>query len=187
MIVAITVIAAVSPKTSTTTTAAPGAGEPESTDAAPSGNTGPGASKDNPVPIGTPVEVAKDWSFKVNSVDLDANAEMLKGNMFNKPQVEGNQFVAVNATIRNGSSKPAMAMTALKVGALPPSGVRVEQTFMTAGVQTISPSAQLQPGAEVTGLLIFELAPADIAQTVLLVEPQLTLDVNEDQRFFAIQ
>lgn len=186
MIVALTIIAAVAPKDSATSTTVSGAAAPgdEGSDGAPAG---PGATKDNPAPIGTTVEVAKDWSFTINAVDLDANAEMLKGNMFNKPQVDGNRFISVNATIRNGSDKPGMALGQLKIGALPPSGVRVDQTYMTAGIKAIDPSAQLQPGAQITGEIIFELDPADIPNTVVLVEPQFTLDVNEDQRFFAIQ
>ncbi len=186
MIVALTIIAAVAPKDSATSTTVSGAAAPGD-DRSGEAPSGPGATKDNPAPIGTTVEVAKDWSFTINAVDLDANAEMLKGNMFNKPQVDGNRFISVNATIRNGSDKPGMALGQLKIGALPPSGVRVDQTYMTAGIKAIDPSAQLQPGAQITGEIIFELDPADIPNTVVLVEPQFTLDVNEDQRFFAIQ
>jgi hypothetical protein len=178
------ILVANAPKTTTTLGASgeetPGA--PAAPEAA-----GPGATKDNPAPIGTEVSPAKDWTIKVNSADLDAGAGLAKLNMFNKPQVAGNKLVSVNVTIHNGSSRPGMAMSAMKVAALPPSGVTVDESFAIAGADTLNSSAQLQPGASITGVLVYELAPADIAGTVLLAEPQLTLDQNEDQRFLAIQ
>jgi hypothetical protein len=179
------ILVANAPKTTTTAgQASPDVTEPGA--AAPEAPTA-GASKDNPAPIGTTVTPAKDWSITVNSANLDATADLAKLNMFNKPRIAGNKLVTVNVTIHNGSSRPGMAMTAMKVGALPPSGVTVDESFAIVGVDTLNPSAQLQPGASVTGTLVYELAPADIAKTVLLVEPQLTLDQNEDQRFLAIQ
>lgn len=177
------------PKTTTTEQAngaAPEAGQDGATPTAPEAPTA-GASKDNPAPIGTTVTPAKDWSITVNSANLDATAELAKLNMFNKPSIAGNKLVTVNVTVHNGSSRPGMALTELKVGALPPSGVRVDESFAIVGIDTLKPTAQLQPGASITGTLVYELAAADIPQTVLLVEPTVTLDTNEDQRFLAIQ
>jgi hypothetical protein len=182
-IVLIAVVAAVAPKSTTTTT--PG-GQAE-TPAAPDQATGPGATKDTPAPIGTEISPAKDWTIKVNSANLDATAELAAKNMFNKPRIAGNKLVTVNVTVHNGSDRPGMAMTEMKVAALPPSGVTVDETFAVVGIDDLKPTAQLQPGASVTGTLVYELAPADIAGTVLLAEPQMTLDQNEDQRFLAIQ
>lgn len=192
-IIIVAVIAAVAPKdtTATRSTSAadpPAAGNNEPGQSGePGDESGPGATKDDPAPIGTEVTAAKDWTIKVNSSNLDATADLAAKNMFNKPQIAGNKLVTVNVTIHNGSDKPAMALTSMKVGALPPSGVRVDQVFAVVGVDTLNPAAQLQPGASITGTLVYELAPADIPSTVLLAEPQFTLDTNEDQRFLAIQ
>lgn len=187
-IILITVIAAIgSNSNNTSTNATTGAGgQPAARDDG-GGSGGPGSSKDNPAPVGTNVVVAKGWTLKVNSANLDAGAELAKANQFNKPRLATNKFVTVNVTVTNGSDKPGMAMIEMKVGALPPSGVKVDPSLMVAGVDTLNPTAQLQPGASVTGTLVFELAPADIPSTVLLAEPQFTLDENEDQRFLAIQ
>lgn len=186
-IILIAVVVAVAPKdTNTTTNPTTGAaGQPTGDDD--DNAAGVGSTKDNPAPIGTEVTPAKDWTIKVNTANLDAGADLAKANQFNKPRVAGNKLITVNVTIHNGSDKPGMAMTSMKVGALPPSGVKVDQSFAIAGVDTLNPSAQLQPGASVTGTLVYELAPADIASTVLLAEPQFTIDENEDQRFLAIQ
>jgi hypothetical protein len=179
------ILVANAPKTTTTEQAngvAPGAGQDGATPTA-----APGTSKDNPAPIGTEVSPAKDWTIKVNSANLNATAEILAANMFNKPRVAGNQLVSVNVSVHNGSDRPGSPMTNLNVGALTPAGVKVEPAFAVTGIDTITTTQQLQPGGTLTGLLVFELAPADIPQTVLLAEPQITLDTNKDQRFLAIQ
>jgi hypothetical protein len=178
------VLIANAPKTTTTeraTGATPGGGQ--DTPAAPV----VGASKDNPAPIGTPVSPAKDWTVVVNSANLNATPEIVAANMFNKPRVATNQLVSVNVSVRNGSDRPGSPMSNLNMGALTPAGVKVEPAFAVTGIDTLKSTQQLQPGGTLTGLLVFELAPADIPQTVLLAEPQLTLDTNEDQRFLAIQ
>jgi hypothetical protein len=65
--------------------------------------------------------------------------------------------------------------------------VRVETKFAVAGYPVFDSMAQLQPGAVLTGNMVYELDPSTIGQTVLLAEPQFTLDQNEDQRFLALQ
>jgi hypothetical protein len=186
LVVVVAVVAAVAPKDNKTSTSpsTEAAGQPAAGD---DGTSGPGATKDDPVPIGTEVTPAKNWTIKVNTANLDAGAELARANQFNKPRIAGNKLITVNVTIHNGSDKPGMAMTEMKVGALPPSGVKVDQSFAIAGVDTLNPAAQLQPGASVTGTLVFELPVADIPTTVLLAEPQFSLDENEDQRFLAIR
>jgi len=162
-----------------------GAGQ-ASTPVAPA-DAGPGASKDNPAPVGTDVAAAKDWHITVTAPSTDATADIIKANQFNKPQVAGHKLYAVPLRIHNGSDKPGIALVEMKLGALPPNGVRVDQVFSTAGYPTLDASAQLQPGATLEGRMVFELDPATFGQTVLLAEPQFTLDTNADQRFLALQ
>jgi len=94
----------------------------------------------------------------------------------------------VNVTITNGSDEPSAAFTDLKLSALPSSGVAIDSySCLAAGVATLDTLAQMQPGASLTGDLCFQVKTDEVASTVLLGEPQFTMDTNEDQRFFAIQ
>ena len=47
-------------------------------------------------------------------------------------------------------------------------------------------SADLQPGATITGNLCFEVSVAEASSAVLLAEPVFTLDEVKDQRFFSL-
>lgn len=171
-----------------TTTASKGGDTDPATGAADEpADAGPGATKDAPAPVGTDVTPAKGWTIKVTAPATDATDAIVKANQFNKPQIPGVRLISVPVSITNGSDRPGAAFTQIKVGALPPSGVKVEQKFAVAGYPTLDILSQLQPGATLAGNMVFELDPATLATTVLLAEPQITLDVNDDQRFLALK
>lgn len=183
-VIGLVFLACASPKPDTNAGAA-GGGQ-ASTGGAPAANEA-GATKDNPAPVGTEVTPAKGWTITVTAPATDATAEIVKANQFNKPKVPTNKLYSVPVSIHNGSDRPGMALGELKLGALPPNGVRVDQVFAVTGYPTIETTAQLQPGATVAGKLVYELDPTTFGQTVLLAEPQFTLDTNADQRFLALQ
>lgn len=164
-----------------TTTGAPGA---PTTEAPPT--TQAVGSKANPAPIGTAISPAKDWTVTVNSVELNATDRLFAGNQFNKPD-PGTQFVAMVVTVTNGSSKPNSLSSNVKLGLLGSAGIKIDSSFAVNDHPELKPYAQLQPGASVTGELVFEVPEGDIANTVLMAEPTMTLDVVEDQKFLAIQ
>jgi hypothetical protein len=146
----------------------------------------PASSQAAPIPLGTDVEVAKGWNMKVNSAELDGNATVAAANEFFTPD-EGKQYVLVNVTITNNSDQPDEPLFAIDISALPPTGVAVDPAFLVGLTGEIETSAQMQPGASMTGVIPFEIASADVAGTVLLGESTFTLDEAEDQKFFAIQ
>jgi len=97
--------------------------------------------------------------------------------------------VLVNVTLANKSGKPSPAYVEVDISMLPPSGVAIDtsgmcSSYAAAGLDTM---AQMQPGSVQTGDLCFEVKEAEIATSLLLAEPQFTLDDVKDQRFFAIQ
>lgn len=189
-IVVVAVVAAIAPKDSTTTAGTPAstaAGDPSA--AAPSTvapANEPGATLADPAPIGTEVNPAKGWPLKVNSAVLNADADFAKANQYNRPEA-GKQFVVVNLTTTNGTGKPAMLMTAVKLSLIGPSGIAIDRTFYPTPPNELKPDAQMQPGATATGNIVFQVPKSDVGQVALLAEPQFTLDENEDQRFLAIQ
>ncbi|MCP4436602.1 MAG: DUF4352 domain-containing protein [Actinomycetia bacterium] len=146
----------------------------------------PASSTDSPIPIGTNVEVAKGWNLTVNSAELDANAAMAAANQFNTP-ADGSQYVMVNMSITNNSDAPAEPMFEMKLSLLPPSGVGIDPAFVAEVPEEIDQLAQLQPGATMTGNMVFEVPVDQIPGSVLLGQSQFTLDEVKDQKFFALQ
>lgn len=145
-----------------------------------------GADRNAPAPLGTPVSAAKGWVVTVNGAELNANATAAKGNQFNRPEV-GKQYVAVDLTLRNDSELPGSPGANMKLTLLAPSGVGSTFAFV-AGVPALDLySAQLQPGASVTGRMWFMVPTAEAAGVVLLAEPLFTLDTVADQRFLAVR
>lgn len=163
-----------------------GEGETESSSGGGSETTAVASSQAKPIPMGTEVEVAKGWTVKVNSANLNANEEAKKANEFITPS-EGKQFVAVNVTITNKSDQPATPLGNVKLSLLPASGVAVDTALVVEYGQEIDTMAQMQPGASVTGNLVFELPPADVLTAVMLGQSTFTLDAKKDQKFFAIR
>ncbi len=147
-----------------------------------------GKSQGNPAPVGGAMQVAKGWDVKVNSATLDANAIAAQANQFNRPD-QGNQFVMVNVSVTNKSSDPQSPMMNIKLSLLPPTGVAIASysAFVAQLPDALDLTAQMQPGATATGNVVFEVKSTDVPGSVLLAEPQFTMDTAKDQRFFAIQ
>jgi hypothetical protein len=145
-----------------------------------------GADKAKPISVGTQIKVSSGWDFKVNSVNQNANEQLAQANEFNTPE-DGKQFVLVNVTMINKSGKPDAPLTNLKMSLLPPSGVAIDSSWSTAGLgDACDTTTQLQPDAEYTCNAVFEAKPDEVGNSLLLVEPQFTLDENGAQRFFAL-
>lgn len=150
--------------------------------------TAAASSAASPIPLGTPTTIAEGWELTVNSANLNADAIVAAENQFAEPEA-GTHFVLVNVTIANHSDEPAAPLFETKISMLPPSGVAID-TSLSCSVYTaekLETTAQMQPGSSQTGNLCFEVKEADIATSLLLGEPQFTMDELEDQRFFAIQ
>ncbi len=161
---------------------APNAGQSTGEPAAPE------SSAAAPIPLATPTSVASGWELTVNSANLNANATIAAANRMAQP-APGTNFVLVNVTLANKSGKPSPAYVEVDISMLPPSGVAIDtsgmcSSYAAAGLDTM---AQMQPGSVQTGDLCFEVKEAEIATSLLLAEPQFTLDDVKDQRFFAIQ
>ncbi len=152
----------------------------------PAESSQPASTQQNPIPLGTDVEVAKGWNLKVNSANLDGNALAAEANMFNTP-APGTQYILVNVTITNNSGEPASPLFEMKLSALPPSGVAADPAFVAELPGQLDTTAQMQPGAAMTGVIPFEVPTAEVIGTVLLGQSQFTLDENKDQKFFALQ
>ncbi len=146
----------------------------------------PASTQQKPLPLGTTVEVAKGWDLTVISAELNANALAAQANMFNQP-LAGNQFVAVNLSLTNTGDQPEAPFTSVKLSLLPPTGVAVDSAFVAGIPNEIEPTAQVQPGATATGLVLFQVPADAVPGSVLLGQSLFTLDAKADQKFLAIQ
>ena len=188
-IVLIAIVAALSGPTQTTTNpATPTIGASQPAPGEPAGPTAPepGATKDNPAPIGTEITAAENFPIKVTGANLNADAEMAKIERFAKPG-PGKQYVIVDITATNGTGRPTMIGTHLKLQLLGASGVAIERSYYPRPPNELDTGAQMQPGVTISGRLIYEVPTTELDSVVLLAEPQFTLDENEDQRFLAIK
>ena len=132
--------------------------------------------------------MASGWELTVNSANLNANETIAAANQFATP-APGTNFVLVNVTLANKFDEPSSAAFEVKISMLPPSGVAIDDSISCSAFVEgrLDRMAQMQPGSVQTGDLCFEVKEAEIATSLLLAEPQLTLDRVEDQKFFAIQ
>lgn len=174
---------------SSTGNQAPNAGQTSVSASSGGGGAAPttASSKAAPIPVGTAAEVAKGWTVKVNSANLDADAAIAQASKYSTPKA-GEKFVLVNVTVTNGGDKPDTPFTSMKLSFLPPSGIAVSSVLscMASEPEKIDTMAQMQPGAVQTGNLCFSVKIADIPNGLLLGEPQFTMDENKDQKFFAL-
>lgn len=140
-----------------------------------------GGDKVNPVPIGTVVVPAKDWELAVTAVTPTFTNTVFAA----KP---GSQYVAVSITTTNKSTKPESFGSNFTMNLLPTSGVAIDRSYtcMTQQPDDLDSSAEMQPGATVTGRICFEVPTAQVAGAVLLAQPQFTVDKVKDQRFLAL-
>lgn len=169
--------------TTTTTTRSSGFVPPGTGSAAAPGNSS-GTESSAPAPVGTTIEVAKDWTVTVVEAQKDADAMLKKANALNTPGT-GKQYVAAKVKIVNESSEPESIFTNVQVDLLSPAGSTIEKGFVVLDDQ-LDVFSELQPGGSATGWVVWEVAKADVSRVVLLAQPTLTLDKKEDQRFFAL-
>jgi hypothetical protein len=158
----------------------------ESTKPGDSGPSKEGADKAKPIPVGTEIKVSSGWDLKVNSVEMNANDTLKKGNEFNAPDA-GKQFVLVNVSMINKSGKPDSPLTNLKISLLPPSGVAIDSSFTSGVPDNCDVTTQLQPDAVYTCNEVFEAKAEEVDASLLLVEPQFAMDKSDAQRFFLLK
>lgn len=138
--------------------------------------TKPG-SRQNPLPIGSTIKDG-DWKVRVNSVNLDANAEVAAGNMFNPPAPEGYSYVLVNVTVQyNGKNPQGDTPLWLTFDYVTADGI----SFDTYNVGAVIPNeldkfSTLYEGATVTGNVGFRVPVADIDQGTLAISANLFSD-----------
>lgn len=146
--------------------------------------TGPGT-RDNPIPIGETAEIGDGWSLTINSVVIDAAAEVAAANEFNETAPDGQQFVLIEVTAAyNGDQQSSSA--GIDVKAL---GEGTNNPVASYDANVVPPEPQfvggeLFQGGEETGFLVFLIDSSD-ADTLVFFGQAFTSFDDSDRKFFA--
>lgn len=154
--------------------------EPVEEDAASEGS-GEGT-RANPLPIGSTI-VTEDWEVTIDSVDLDATAE-LSDHTFNDVPDAGNGYILVGMTATYVGDDPEGASPWATVKFVTSSGNTFDSTdsFVVAD-DSFDSMETLYEGASTSGYKALEVPLEDIENGTLRV----SADLFADDKFFAVQ
>lgn len=132
-----------------------------------------GSRRENPLPIGTTIE-SEQWAITIDSVNLNANDEVLAENQFNDPAPEGFVYGLVHVTAKYKGNDPQGQSSWLGINYVTAGGQTKDNTELMA----VAPDAfdTLEPvyeNGEIAGNVVI-VVPIDGAdQGVLAVTPDL--------------
>lgn len=150
----------------------PAASEPPAAEASPDGTRG------NPFPLGTTV-ANDDWELTVNSVVLDATAEVVAENMFNDDPAAGNVYRMVNVTATYVGEESGSTFE-LRFHYVTQSGnVIADYDTFVVGPDELD-TAELYSGASTSGNVVFEVPDGDEGTV------RIALGLFSDEVFFAL-
>ena len=153
--------------------------------------TVPGTTRDNPVPIGTAVDMPNGWRIAVLSVTPNANRIIAEINRFTDPPKENHQFVIAKLlVVRIGESSDEPPEGLRAVGG---SGVSyISQTLSycdgsRGGSGWYIPDAlantEVFPGGSVTGNVCWEVRSSDVGSLVMYYDPAYD---RSERRYFSL-
>lgn len=155
-------------------------GEPAADNSAKDSATGVAAeeqgTRDNPYPIGTAITQG-DWTVTINSVDLDATAQLTEANMFNDAPDAGTTYALINMTATYNGTDPDGESVWATLAYVTADGNTIDGTdkFLVAP-ESFDSLTTLYEGASVTGNKALQV-PADTAgEGVLVVNPTMMGD-----------
>lgn len=161
---------AVSELTDSTATEVEGSADDEADEA-----DAPIGTRENPAAIGSTIE-GRDWTVVINSVTLDATADVTAENMFNDAPDEGFAYALVNYTATyTGTSADGEMPVWVGIEYVTPQGNTLDSTFVVAP-GAIDSTSTLYSGASATGNTVVIVPIADGDQGVLAVRPGMIAD-----------
>jgi len=142
--------------------------------------------RQNPVPIGTDVQVGPNWQIAVLEVNPDVWAVVQETNMFNDPPAEGRQFVMARVRVSYSGEESGIPWVDLRVRYLGSDGNTYGEGMDDyCGVipEALSDIGEQFPGAVAEGNVCWSV-PADvIAGGAIIIEE--TLSFEDTRVFFA--
>ena len=141
----------------------------------------PGTTRDNPVPIGTAVDMPNGWRIAVLSVTPNANKLIDEHNYFYTPPDEGHQyFVARLSIVRIGDSTKRLDRDFDAVGG---SNVAYDTGCKYESVPDALRSREVFPGGSVTGNVCWQVRVGDVGSLVMFYDPVYD---RSERRYFSL-
>ena len=159
---------------------------PVATAEEPSQNTGPGSSRENPVPFGQTGVVADRMQVVVTAVDFDAEPVILAENQFNDPAEPGNVMVLVTLEVTNVGDAPLDVFFEPFFYLVGRNALVYEQFDPSCGLVPDELDGELFTGGMVTGNVCLQAA-ADDDELVFFVELFDDETFEEIRTFFALR
>lgn len=143
----------------------------------------PGSAKDNPAPVGTPVD-AKEFSIVVNRVVRPADKVVAAGNMYNKKPEKGQEYVQVFVTIScTADAKTKCDASPYNFKMSGAQGIVYDPQIFMAGVDGTLESTEFYGGAKLEDKSVFFLVGQGETNVVLEFQAGLLF---QESAFFAI-
>jgi hypothetical protein len=145
--------------------------------------SGATAIRQEPVGMGTSVDLGNGWSVTVNSADTDADAEVAAAEEFNEPPAGGKRYVVVNLSATNVGDRPDTPE--VEASLFGSSGVEHDGgNLVTPPEPRFDTVAELEPGGSTEGNLVFI---ADVDETDLLLRLQPLIEVGGNRAWVALE
>ncbi|MDO5030681.1 MAG: hypothetical protein Q4E11_08885 [Corynebacterium sp.] len=132
-----------------------------------------GSTRENPLPIGTTIE-SDQWAVTIDSVNLNANDEVMNANTFNDPAPEGFSYGLVHVTAKYKGNDPQGQSAWVGINYVTADGKTMDNTeLMAVGPENFDSLTQVYENGEIAGNVVI-LVPVDGAdQGVLAVTPDM--------------
>lgn len=147
--------------------------------------TGDVGTRDHPVPLGTAAEVGYGWTMVVNSVTLDADADLAADDLWNEPPPPGSQYVMANVSLTYDGAE-ASDSAGVNLQALGASNVTLSQGGSTYATPpgALDLFTEVFQGGTITGNIVFEVPTTDVESLVIIGHAFMSFDDSE-RAFFA--
>ena len=142
--------------------------------------------RENPVPIGTTVDLGDGWQVTVMNVIPDATNAVLRENQFNDPPKAGNQFFLARIQANYTGSGSDTFDGSYRLRAVGPSSVGYTTFGNSAGViPDPLPDSELFSGGVVEGYIGWEIKSSD-ANTLVMYDKPMSFDDSKDRVYMAL-
>lgn len=132
--------------------------------------------RSNPYPIGTAITQG-DWTVTVNSVNLDATAEVTAENLFNEAPDAGTVYILVNVTATYNGSDPDGETPWVTLAYVTADGNTISSTDkLLVPPDSFDRMGTLYEGASITGNFAFQVPAETAAEGALAVTPTMMGD-----------
>lgn len=142
--------------------------------------------REDPIPIGTTVNLGDGWQITVQSVIPDATDIVLKENMFNKPPKPGDQFFMARVQVKYTGTNSAQFGGGYRLRAVGPSSVGYSTFQNSPGViPDPLPNSDVFTGGAIEGNVGWEIKLSD-AKALVMYDNPISFGGNNERVYLAL-